>query len=108
MTHSLVFSVALRLLRGHVLRTTRHTVGPCPQVDGEPIRYVCLDARGRLVRARERWDETDMEDDDRNGYSGGQRIERERADWSPFGAARAFVMVESASAIVDALGRRAT
>lgn len=101
MTSSLISAVAARLLRGAVLRTPRFVVLPGRDNDTGATVWACWtvavpgNGAGRarvdrqLVRFVEAW---------RVGYE-----DKEQHDYSAFGAAAAFVMVERPEAVRKAL-----
>lgn len=93
MTAALIFDVAAALLKGASLTASSATVGPYQFDVDDILRFACVDAAGKLVSAREEWDETRIHvATDRKGWSS-EAMAVSRHDWSAFGAARAFVAV---------------
>jgi hypothetical protein len=93
-TEDAVFAVAEMLLRGAILTTPTHTVGPYSTATDTTPRWACLDQRGEVVRVIE------IEKHATGRYT---HVETERHDWSPYGAAVAFVRLTSATDAMQAV-----
>jgi hypothetical protein len=105
MTTELVAAVAAAILRGAILSTPRHTVGPYLSATAPAGRWACLDLRGTPVFVDEEWKDVHIGGtSDKTGWSA-ELVPRFQPDWSPFGAALAFVRVETTTAVRRALRR---
>lgn len=95
-TEQVIAKVAGLILGGNVLMTKTHSVGPYKEATSDDIRYVCFDLQGNVIASMETTPHA------KSRYEVNEEVSQ---DFSPFGAAMAFISKVGVNAALKSIKR---